>query len=63
MISLVFDVIFLSKSSKSIFKVVGSISTHFIFKLLANIGKLVAVHVSGVVKTSSPSFNPSQLEL
>ena len=54
------DVIFLDKSSKSIFRVLGSISTHLIFKLFAKTGQLVAVQVKGVHNTSSPSCNPGQ---
>src|SRR5210317_133498 len=54
MITLVLLVIFLAKSSRSIFNVNGSISTHLIDNPLAKIGQLEAVQVIGVAKTSSP---------
>ena len=50
--------IFLAKSSKSIFNVLGSISTHLIFKPFAKIGQLEAVQVIGVARTSSPGCKP-----
>ena len=59
-IALVLGLIFLSKSFKSMFSVLGSISTHLIFNPLANTGKLDAVQVRAVHNISSPSCMPGQ---
>ena len=64
MITFVVGESFASRSSRHMFAVAGSASTHLIRSRLARIGQFVAVHVSGHESTSSwcslsPGHSPS----